>query len=60
MMSGYDMIYIPGWDTHGLPIEQAVTNSGVDRKSMDKADFRALCESMLMNKLKNKRKVSKN
>lgn len=44
MMSGYDMIYIPGWDTHGLPIEQAVTNSGVDRKSMGKADFRALCE----------------
>ena len=44
MMSGYDMIYIPGWDTHGLPIEQAVTNSGVDRKSMSKADFRALCE----------------
>ena len=44
MMSGYDMIYIPGWDTHGLPIEQAVTNSGIDRKSMGKADFRALCE----------------
>lgn len=44
MMNGYDMIYIPGWDTHGLPIEQAVTNSGVDRKSMSKADFRALCE----------------
>ena len=43
-MSGYDMIYIPGWDTHGLPIEQAVTNSGVDRKSMGKAEFRALCE----------------
>lgn len=44
MMSGYDITYIPGWDTHGLPIEQAVTNSGVDRKSMSKADFRALCE----------------
>lgn len=44
MMSGYDMIYIPGWDTHGLPIEQAVTNSGIDRKSMGKADFRSLCE----------------
>lgn len=43
-MSGRDMIYIPGWDTHGLPIEQAVTNSGVDRKSMDKAEFRAICE----------------
>lgn len=44
MMSGYDIDFIPGWDTHGLPIEQAVTNSGVDRKSMSKADFRKKCE----------------
>lgn len=44
MMNGFDINYIPGWDTHGLPIEQAVTNSGVDRKSMSKADFRSLCE----------------
>ena len=44
MMSGRDMIYIPGWDTHGLPIEQAVTNSGVDRKSLNKAEFRNICE----------------
>lgn len=44
MMSGYDMTYIPGWDTHGLPIEQAVTNRGVDRKSMSKGDFRKKCE----------------
>ena len=44
MMAGFDMTFIPGWDTHGLPIEQAVTNSGVDRKSMSKAEFRALCE----------------
>lgn len=59
MMSGYDMIYIPGWDTHGLPIEQAVTNSGVDRKSMDKADFRALCEKYAYEQIENKKKVSK-
>ncbi len=44
MMSGYDMTFVPGWDTHGLPIEQAITNSGVDRKSMGKAEFRTLCE----------------
>ena len=44
MMSGYDMTYIPGWDTHGLPIEQAITNLGVDRKSMGKAEFRKRCE----------------
>ena len=45
MMEGYYVEYIPGWDTHGLPIEQAVTNSGVDRKSMSVADFRELCKN---------------
>lgn len=44
MMSGRDVTYIPGWDTHGLPIEQAVTNSGVNRKEMSKAEFREICE----------------
>ena len=43
MMEGYYVPYIPGWDTHGLPIETAVTNSGVDRKSMSKAEFREKC-----------------
>lgn len=56
MMSGYDMIYIPGWDTHGLPIEQAVTNSGVDRKSMYKADFRALCEKYAYEQIEKQKK----
>lgn len=56
MMSGYDMIYIPGWDTHGLPIEQAVTNSGVDRKSMGKADFRALCEKYAYEQIEKQKK----
>lgn len=44
MMEGYYVEYIPGWDTHGLPIEQAVTNSGIDRKSMSTADFREYCK----------------
>ena len=56
MMSGYDMIYIPGWDTHGLPIEQAVTNSGVDRKSMGKAEFRALCEKYAYEQIEKQKK----
>jgi len=43
-MTGYNVSFIPGWDTHGLPTEQAVTNSGVDRKSMTKQDFRTLCQ----------------
>ena len=43
MMEGFDTRFVPGWDTHGLPIETAVTNSGIDRKSMSKQDFRKLC-----------------
>ena len=44
-MSGYNAPYVPGWDTHGLPIETALTKSGkVDRKKMSVADFRKLCE----------------
>ena len=44
-MSGFWSPYIPGWDTHGLPIEQALANSeGVDRKKMSVAEFRKLCE----------------
>ena len=43
-MSGFNAPYVPGWDTHGLPIEQALTNKGVDRKEMTVAEFRKLCE----------------
>lgn len=44
-MTGYYAPYVPGWDTHGLPIEQALTNQkGVNRKEMTTADFRKLCE----------------
>ena len=43
IMEGYYVDFIPGWDTHGLPIEQAITNSGVNRKEMSVADFRKYC-----------------
>jgi isoleucyl-tRNA synthetase len=43
-MSGFYSPYIPGWDTHGLPIEAALTkNSKIKRKEMTTADFRGLC-----------------
>lgn len=48
-MQGYDAPYIPGWDTHGLPIEQAIANSGkVDRKKMSVSDFREYCKAYAM------------
>ena len=42
-MDGYQTIFIPGWDTHGLPIETAITKMGYDRKKMNISDFRKLC-----------------
>ncbi len=43
-MTGYHAPYVPGWDTHGLPIEQALVNKGVKRKELSVAEFRKLCE----------------
>ncbi|MCB5956155.1 isoleucine--tRNA ligase [Enterococcus sp. CWB-B31] len=43
-MSGYRSPYVPGWDTHGLPIEQVLTNKGVKRKDMTLAEYRKKCE----------------
>ncbi|KYG59038.1 isoleucine--tRNA ligase [Planococcus maritimus] len=43
-MMGFHAPYVPGWDTHGLPIEQALTNKGVNRKELSLAEFRKLCE----------------
>lgn len=49
-MSGYDAPYVPGWDTHGLPIEQAIANSGkVDRKKMSVPEFREYCKEYALN-----------
>lgn len=42
-MNGYYSLYIPGWDTHGLPIENALQKSGINRKEMPLSEFRDLC-----------------
>ena len=54
-MSGYHAPYVPGWDTHGLPIEQALTNKGVKRKEMSVAEFRKLCEKYALEQIDNQR-----
>ncbi|MBR6071746.1 MAG: isoleucine--tRNA ligase [Acholeplasmatales bacterium] len=43
-MNGFKSQYIPGWDTHGLPIENALQKSGVSRKNKPIVEFRKLCE----------------
>ncbi len=45
IMAGYDAPYVPGWDTHGLPIEQQVIKTRkVNRHEMDVLEFRHLCK----------------
>ena len=47
-MQGFYSPYVPGWDTHGLPIEQALTKKGVDRKKMSIAEFREKCKEFAL------------
>ncbi len=54
-MTGYYVPYVPGWDTHGLPIEQALTNKGVKRKEMSVAEFRQLCEEYAYEQIENQK-----
>jgi isoleucyl-tRNA synthetase len=48
-MAGYDAPYVPGWDTHGLPIEQqAIKNLGINRHAVDAVEFRQKCKDYAM------------
>ena len=54
-MTGYHAPYVPGWDTHGLPIEHALTKKGINRKEMSAAEFRKLCEEYAYEQIDNQR-----
>ena len=55
-MLGEKVPYIPGWDTHGLPIETAVTKLGYDRKKIGIAEFRKICYDFAMKQVENQKK----
>ncbi|GAB3067854.1 isoleucine--tRNA ligase [Virgibacillus ainsalahensis] len=55
-MTGYHAPYVPGWDTHGLPIETALTkNKKIKRKEMNIAEFRQMCAEYAMGQVDNQR-----
>lgn len=59
-MSGYHAPYVPGWDTHGLPIETALTKKGkVDRKKLSVAEFRKKCEEYALGQIDRQREQFK-
>ena len=44
-MSGFCSPYVPGWDTHGLPIESAILkNKKVKREELTTSEFREKCK----------------
>ncbi|MGX7106717.1 isoleucine--tRNA ligase [Hutsoniella sourekii] len=56
-MSGYRAPYVPGWDTHGLPIESAmIKQEKINRKEMSISEFRKLCEEYALGQVESQKK----
>ncbi|HGC6720701.1 TPA: isoleucine--tRNA ligase [Streptococcus agalactiae] len=54
-MSGFRAPYVPGWDTHGLPIEQVLAKKGVKRKEMDLAEYLEMCRDYALSQVDKQR-----
>ena len=47
---GFDTPYVPGWDTHGMPIEHAcIKELGLNRKELDVLTLRGKCHDFALN-----------
>ncbi len=59
-MSGFQAPYVPGWDTHGLPIErQAIKAYGINRENVSTAEFRSKCEEFAKGHVANQKEQFK-
>ncbi len=59
-MSGFCAPYVPGWDTHGLPIElKAMKSIGVENGAIPPVELRKHCRDFAMNHVKNQMKQFK-
>ena len=48
-MSGYCAPYVPGWDTHGLPIElKAMKDIGVENGAIPPVELRKHCKNFAL------------
>lgn len=54
-MSGFRAPYVPGWDTHGLPIEQQLAKAGMNRKEMDRAAYLEECRKYALSQVDKQR-----
>lgn len=59
-MAGYETPFVPGWDTHGLPIEQrAIKELGLKRHEVGPVKFRQACKGFALKYLDLQRKAFK-
>ncbi|MBQ3053327.1 MAG: isoleucine--tRNA ligase [Clostridia bacterium] len=59
-MAGYCAPYVPGWDTHGLPIEkQAIKKLGVNRHEAGPVKFREVCRDFALSYVNNQKEQFK-
>ena len=55
-LDGYNSPYIPGWDCHGLPIENKVESDiGKPGEDVDEATFRARCRAYALEQIDGQR-----
>ncbi len=55
-MNGFCAPYIPGWDTHGLPIElRAMKELGVENGAIPPVELREHCHKYALNQLENQK-----
>ena len=54
-MSGYETPFIPGWDTHGLPIETVLAKKGIKRKEMPMTEYLDKCRDYALSQVNKQR-----
>lgn len=55
-MTGFCAPYVPGWDTHGLPIErQAIKKLGINRHAVTPVEFRQSCREFALKYVENQK-----
>ncbi|MBE7031060.1 MAG: isoleucine--tRNA ligase [Ruminococcaceae bacterium] len=59
-MSGFQAPFVPGWDTHGLPIEiQAIKKRKLKKDEMSEVEFREICHEFATKYIDNQKEQFK-
>ncbi len=54
-MMGFHSVYIPGWDTHGLPIELKAMKDVINRTEITPVEIRNICKDYALHYVENQK-----